>query len=405
MLNGGKKRCAKMINSEIKNREWKTVKLGEVCRIKGGFAFKSHDFTSTGTPVVKIGEIQNSRVVYSKNTSYLSQDLLNKPALQSYLLKNGDVLIAMTGATTGKIGKFNNGIAFLNQRVGKFEPCERLDNNFIYYLSQTQKFFKAVTGNILASAQGNVSPSKIEGVEINLPPLPEQKAIARILNTAQDAIAGQEELIEKLKKLKKSMMQYLFTHGSKNEPTKTTEIGEIPESWEVVKLGKVVNFRTGKLNANAMEDNGIYPFFTCSQDNFKINTFAFDCEALLLSGNNARAVYSVKHYQGKFNAYQRTYVITLKNSNDNYIFMKYILEMNLENLKSLSIGSSTKYLTLGMLQNLQISRPRQTEQSKIGNAMESIDQKIESAQTKLSAYQKLFKTLLHELMSGERRIG
>lgn len=372
-----------MIDDTTKNRDWKTIPFTD-CLEKVSFGgakqVKLKDYSKTGDfPIVDQG--QSFIAGYTDDKSKVIDGI--QPFIifgdHTRILKYIDFPIVL-GADGTKVIK----------------PKKDFNTSFFYYYLK----------NLDIPNRGyNRHYSILKEKTIAKPELPEQKAIARVLNTAQEAITGQEELIEKLKKLKKSIMQHLFTHGTKNEPTKITEIGEVPKSWEVVKLGKVVNFRTGKLNANAMEDNGIYPFFTCSQDNFKINTFAFDCEALLLSGNNARAVYSVKHYQGKFNAYQRTYVITLKNSNDNYIFMKYILEMNLENLKSLSIGSSTKYLTLGMLQNLQISRPRQTEQSKIGNAMESIDQKIESAQTKLSAYQKLFKTLLHELMSGERRIG
>jgi len=72
-----------------------------------------------------------------------------------------------------------------------------------------------------------------------------------------------------------------------------------------------VNIKTGKLDANAAVEGGQYPFFTCSRDIFAIDTYAFDCEAILLAGNNAVGDFNVKHYNGKFNAYQRTYVITV----------------------------------------------------------------------------------------------
>lgn len=77
----------------------------------------------------------------------------------------------------------------------------------------------------------------------------------------------------------------------------------------IVQLKEVLSFRTGKLDSNAAEDGGRYPFFTCSPTTLSINTFAFDDEAILLAGNNANGVFSVKYFNGKFNAYQRTYVI------------------------------------------------------------------------------------------------
>jgi type I restriction enzyme S subunit len=90
----------------------------------------------------------------------------------------------------------------------------------------------------------------------------------------------------------------------------TIENGQLPVGWEIKTLGEVCNISTGKLNANAAVENGQYPFFTCSREIFTIDHFAFDCEAILLAGNNAVGDFNVKHYKGKFNAYQRTYVIT-----------------------------------------------------------------------------------------------
>ena len=85
-----------------------------------------------------------------------------------------------------------------------------------------------------------------------------------------------------------------------------------------VKLGDICQITTGKLDANAQVDNGIYPFFTCAEQPFKIDSFAFDTEALLISGNGANLGY-INYYKGKFNAYQRTYVLDLFSENIQYI--------------------------------------------------------------------------------------
>lgn len=83
--------------------------------------------------------------------------------------------------------------------------------------------------------------------------------------------------------------------------------------WQPTTLGELINFTTGKLNSNAAVVDGEYPFFTCSPETLSIDTYAFDCKAILLAGNNANGQYPIKIYSGKFNAYQRTYVITPKN--------------------------------------------------------------------------------------------
>jgi type I restriction enzyme S subunit len=200
-------------------------------------------------------------------------------------------------------------------------------------------------------------------------------------------------------------MHKLFTEGTRGEPLKQTEIGPVPESWRVEKLGVLVNFSTGKLNANAAVPGGQYPFFTCSQETFAIDKYAFDTEAVLLSGNNARAVYSVKRFCGRFNAYQRTYVITIKDASRlEYSFLQWALEFNLERLRVLSIGSSTKYLTLGLLENLLVPIPELDEARNIGDALDSVSQRQARAERCAGTLRNLFRTLLHQLMTAQIRV-
>lgn len=123
------------------------------------------------------------------------------------------------------------------------------------------------------------------------------------------------------------------------------------------KLSKICHIKTGKLDANAAEENGIYPFFTCAKEIFKINTYKFDLEAILLAGNNASGDFNVKLYDGKFNAYQRTYVIYLKDEwkGKMDIHLIYLqLELYLIELKTMSQGSNTKFIKLGWVQNIPI---------------------------------------------------
>ncbi|MEZ4594631.1 MAG: hypothetical protein R3D55_26325 [Chloroflexota bacterium] len=104
-----------------------------------------------------------------------------------------------------------------------------------------------------------------------------------------------------------------------------------PMGWEVKELDDVIDFRTGKLDANAAVGDGQYPFFTCAREVSQIDHFAFDEEVLLMAGNNASADYWVKHFKGKFNAYQRTYVMTLKIPDLSYKYMRMATEYKLVN--------------------------------------------------------------------------
>jgi type I restriction enzyme, S subunit len=147
--------------------------------------------------------------------------------------------------------------------------------------------------------------------------------------------------------------------------------------WQTKPLGEIVSFKTGKLDSNASEDDGKYPFFTCSPITLSINSFAFDTEALILAGNNANGVFSTKHYSGKFNAYQRTYIIEPLNVAE--VSCKYIyftVSHMVSHLKELAIGTSTKFLTKTILNGLTIQLPPKTEQDKIAALLSSLDDRI-----------------------------
>ncbi|MCK6667786.1 restriction endonuclease subunit S [Enterobacter asburiae] len=136
-----------------------------------------------------------------------------------------------------------------------------------------------------------------------------------------------------------------------------------------VKLCEILSFKTGKLDSNAAVDNGCYPFFTCSPVTLSINTYAFDTEAVLLAGNNANGVFSVKYHNGKFNAYQRTYIITpLNNSEVNVKWLYFRIKYVTSELQSMSVGTATKFLTKKILDAFEIELPtfeEQTYQAKI----------------------------------------
>ncbi len=147
--------------------------------------------------------------------------------------------------------------------------------------------------------------------------------------------------------------------------------------WKEYKLGDVVDFQTGKLNSNAAEEKGIYPFFTCAPEPLLINKYKFDCNAILLAGNNANGIFHINRYKGKFNAYQRTYVFTCNPEDYSIEFVFYSLQLSLNHFKEISQGSATKFLTMNILSNLPINLPPLPEQKRIAEILSSLDDKIE----------------------------
>lgn len=137
------------------------VKLTDICEIVPGFAFKSQDFNNNGFPVVKITDICPP-TVDTKNCSYVDLSKYNVDKLKKYLVQRDDIVLAMTGATIGKIGRVLSGRAYINQRVAKFVANNEIPQKYLYYVLSSDKFYKHIQNNIdSSSAQPNISGTSI----------------------------------------------------------------------------------------------------------------------------------------------------------------------------------------------------------------------------------------------------
>jgi type I restriction enzyme, S subunit len=171
-------------------------------------------------------------------------------------------------------------------------------------------------------------------------------------------------------------------------------------------LGNLVEIATGKLDANAAVEDGEYPFFTCSRETYAINKFAFNCEAILLAGNNAVGDFSVKHYKGKFNAYQCTYVITVNSQKlVSYRFLYFQILKNMKKFKAQSVGTGTKFLKIQMIKDLKIALPSMGEQEQIASKMDALLRETERLgsiyQQKLAWLRELKQSILQKAFAGE----
>jgi type I restriction enzyme, S subunit len=174
-------------------------------------------------------------------------------------------------------------------------------------------------------------------------------------------------------------------------------------SWQSSRLGEVVSFTTGKLDSNAASPNGRYPFFTCSQETLRTDTFAFDDECVLLAGNNANGIYPLKYFAGRFDAYQRTYVIRPKNVAALSVrYLYYSLRPQLELLKSVSTGATTKFLTLTILNQLPILLPDPTIQKQIVEILSCYDDLIDANARRIRIVEEMIAALYREWIVNSR---
>lgn len=408
--------------------DWGVVKLGEECEVFSGYAFKSKDFTSQGILVVKIGNLQDGTIVLDKRTSFYPSEKLRDAQLGKYILKEGDILIALTGATTGKIAKVPKEFegSLLNQRVGKFEIFGvRLVKDFGRHFFTSSYFQNKIQDSILRSAQGNVSPKQIANLKIPLPPLEEQQKIARILSTIQHAVEHQDKIIEAVRKLKKSLLHKLFTEGLNGEEQKETGMGRVQKSWDVVRLGNVVDFtkKPGTLNLSDFRKIPFIPMEMIPLEKLYINDHFLKSSKEITSGvycekgdillakitpsfeNGKQGIIENIPHDFAF-ATTEVYPLKPRNNLDKLFLFYFLIKSDVREAIAGKMQGTTgrKRVPKEAVENTLIPLPSLEEQQQIAHILSTVDKKIEIEERRKITLKELFKTMLHKLMSGEIRL-
>jgi len=387
-----------MKNRKQKNipQEWQQVKLGDQVKIFNGGAFNSEDASTVGIRWIKIANVGVQRIKW-ETKSFLPEGFLSK--YLQYELKQEDIVVALTRPTLGnklKISIIQNKDvpALLNQRVGKLIFKNSISPKFGYYFLVLDRVAYKINQLLAGSDPPNLSSNAFNFINLNLPPLPEQNRIVSVLETWDKVIEKLSKKIELKKQIKKGLMQDLLTGRKRLEG--------FNDKWRFIKLGDACQkIKTGKLDANAMVKNGKYRFYTCAKDFYLIDNYAFDTEALLVSGNGANVGY-VHYYKGKFNAYQRTYV--LYDFNENILFIKYLLDLFLKvRIKEEVREGNTPYITMDTLTDMNLKIPSNKEQQVIVNVLSAADKEIDILENKLKILKEQKRYLLNNLITGTIR--
>ena len=247
-------------------------KLGKYCKIISGYAFKSNDLSEgTEIPVIKIGNISNGDdVITDSSTQYVSSDFLSID--EKYHIKKGDVLISLTGSHINQpnsmVGRscrnFSDTEFLLNQRAGKVIPNENADKNYLYYLLNTESFEYSICNRAYGAAnQANVSPSDIENIKWNFPPLPTQQKIASILSAYDNLIQNYKKQIEALQTAASELYKEWFVRFRFPGYQTTNFENGIPEGWKVERIGALYDSTSGGTPSREHEEyfqNGTYPW-------------------------------------------------------------------------------------------------------------------------------------------------
>ena len=254
-----------------KTNNWQIKKLGEVCKLKNGFAFKSDNYLDNGIPVIRISDIKDGLIV-PRNTVYISEDSV----YDNYIINENEIIVAMSGATTGKFGIYKSKEkAYQNQRVGKFDIIDKkqLDNNFL--LHQLHSLKRQIEKDAYGGAQPNISSKKIEEMEIVLPPLETQHAIVskieELFSELDKGIAELKTAQQQLKTYRQSVLKSAFEGKLTNENVKD---GELPDGWEWKTFSDVC-VRIGDIDHKMPKktENGKYPYLSTKDitNDFKLS--------------------------------------------------------------------------------------------------------------------------------------
>lgn len=386
--------------------DWEVVALGDVGSVEMCKRIFKYQTKNIGDiPFYKIGTFGNTP------DAYISKELFEEYKNKHPYPKKGDVLISAAG-TIGRTVIFLDENSYYQDSniVWLHINKEKISNEFLNYIYQNI-IWNSLEGSTIKRLYNSDLLSKL----IPLPPKPEQTAIATALSDTDALLAELEKLLAKKQAIKTATMQQLltgktrlpeFVHRADGTPKGSlkTEWGDIPEDWEVVALGDICHsFKTGKLDANAMVEGGEFPFFTCAKKVYQIDNYAFDLEALLISGNGANVGY-IHYYHGKFNAYQRTYV--LSNFSAEIFYIQYFLQQELSKRIDIEMrAGNTPYITMDTLTDMPIKIPIAIiEQTAIAQILGDMDSEITALQARIEKLREIKQGMMQNLLTGKIRL-
>lgn len=410
---------------------WKKYKLGDICEIQNGYAFSSKDFSGVGVPIIKIKNVVPPYILLDDAQCFNRE--INS-ALEKYLISFDDILISMTGSTVnqmssavGKIGRYKHPFpALLNQRVGKlyFTAEEKADYNYLYYYVSRFEIQYQLALNATGSAnQANISPNQIKDLEILLPPLPEQRAIAEILSALDDKIELNLQMNKTLEDMANALYKHWFVDFGPFLPKGRSlndgkgpmpgfvesELGLIPEGWEVSYLKHLISDLNNKrAPISSMEREkitGQYPYYGATGILDYVNKFAFDGRYILVAEDgtvkNAANNPFTQFVEGKFWVSNHAHIIVGNKSHPS-AFVYFTLK-NVNVLPYIT-GAVQPKLSKGNLESIVVLKPASEIAIKYAKIVDDYIDLIFQKKAEIENLKNTRDYLLPKLISGEIRV-
>lgn len=397
--------------------DWEISQLKDIANFGGGTtpsrALYNRYYAIEGHAWVKTLDLNNDKIY--RTQEYITDTALSEVAIK--LHSPNIVLVAMYGGFNqiGRTGLLKVNAA-INQALVAIKPNSSiLDSEFLQYnLNYRVDYWKSVASS--SRKDPNITSNDVKAYVLAFPNVKEQQKIANSLSDTDTLISELEKLIEKKQAIKTATMQQLLT-GKTRLPEfalredgmpkayKESELGQIPEDWEVDKIGNTLSITTGSRNTQDKVNDGTYPFFVRSQNVERINTYSFDGEGVLTAGDGVGTGKIFHYINGKCDIHQRVYLMSnFKQTLDGYYFYIFFSNYFYDRIMSMTAKSSVDSVRREMIADMLIFLPSINEQKKIASVIKNLFEEIEVLNIKLNKLLEIKQGMMQELLTGKTRL-
>ena len=398
--------------------EWKEYKLGDVCNMIPGFAFKSKDFGIGKNIAIKIKDIRPPYVEI-KEADNVDTSNYNIEKLSKFLVHKGEFLLAMTGATIGKIGRYIcENPAYVNQRVLKFEDAGLILYDYLYYYLSTDVFQSFITNHIDSqSAQPNISSTTIGKYPIKIPSIKVQKQIASILKSLDDKIEVNRKINENLEQQAQALFKSWFVDFEpfKNGEFVESELGMIPKGWRVGSIYDYIDVVYGAPYKSSLFNDKKEGLPLIRIRDLKTNAPQFYTPETLPNTEFVKAGDIVAGMDAEFIPYvwlgekgvlnQRCCKFRGKNEAISNYYILFLIKPELEYVQSYKTGTTVSHLGKSDIDRFRFVTPPLDVVKSFSDLVDGMLKELVNRANESRRLAELRDTLLPKLMSGELKVS
>lgn len=345
-----------------------------------------------GVPIIKAGNVI---------AGLTSVDLLDTTAEENDAkykrtkLSGGELLVTVVGSV-GKTAIVPKRFAGCNivRATALIDILDYEDALWVKYYIDSPAGQNYITQNLNTTVQPTLNIKSLEEMDIPMPGKEIRDKVVGLLSLIDEKIDNNKQIIANITEQAKSLYKATFVTF---ERCNQALIDGLPIGWKYYRLSEFLPVITGKKNANVSSDAGEYPFFSCSQEISWTNEYSFEGDAILVAGNGD---FNVKFYHGKFEAYQRTYVLIPEDSRYT-AWLYYAVDYYLKEITSAARGSVIKFITKGNLEEFQFAGPLDLNECTVIDVFSQINENIANIRKENLKLEELRKTLIPRLISGE----